>query len=214
MSVEALRWALEQAPIPPLPSGKPNSAAAGVLTSLAWHADRHGANSYPSVERIQLESRYGTTAVRTALTALERAGLIARDGHGPSGTTKWRLDITTAREQPITAELELATAVRREADRQRQQKKRHDVTPPNGVTQPPILASVTPLNGVTPADVTPLNGVMSRRLTADVTPPSGPEQSLNLPRTNARGHAAPGPPATRGASGTTDRPPNETFAVG
>lgn len=213
MSLEALRWALEQAPIPPSRSGKPNGVAAGVLISLAWHADRHGANSYPSVERIQLESRYGATAVRAALTVLEEAGLIARDGQGPTGTTKWRLDLTTEREQSITEELDLATKARRAADRQRQ-KNRRAVTPPDGVTQMPILTVVTSPDGVTTGDVTPSGGVMSRRLAVDVTPPDGPEQSLNSPRTKDRGHAAPAPPATRGAFGTTDRPPNETSAVG
>lgn len=174
MSHNALLWAFEQAPVP-------NPTAAAVLLSLAWHANQAGTDSYPSVERIQLESRLGATAVRAGLSALEAEGLITRDGLGPNGTAKWSLDLERVRPMPLTREVSLMQQSRRAADRERQQKRRQattSVTPPDDVT----TADVTPPRGVTNPGVTPPDDVTKINLRlckpagqADVTPPGGPE---------------------------------------
>lgn len=207
MSIEALRWALEQAPVPPLTSGKPNGTAAMVLTALAWHADKHGTGVWPSIERLQLEARVGATAVRAALAALEKATLIVRDGHGPGGTVQWRLELATQRAVTIKDELAAATETRRAADRERQHKRRH-VTPPSDVTARSQPSSVTSLGGVTPENVTSLGGVMSHHLAVDVTPPSGPEQSVNLHPTVTGGTLPPDPlrPIPPQAPGSNGQP--------
>lgn len=175
MSHTALVWAIEQAPVP-------NPTAAAVLVSLAWHANHEGRDTWPSVERIQLEARLGATAVRAGLAVLESDGLIARDGMGPNGTTRWSLDLGKQRQVLLADELALAQQSRRAADRKRQQKRRQaaaNVTPADGVTK----SNVTPPDDVTRHGVTPPDDVMSRREAVDVTPPDGPEQSFNWPTT-------------------------------
>ncbi|WP_442933824.1 helix-turn-helix domain-containing protein [Micromonospora sp. CPCC 205556] len=71
MSVEAVSWALNDAPdVPP--------SCLAVLIALANHADAKGAAAYPSQERLAHYARKSTRSVRSDLATLERLGLIRR----------------------------------------------------------------------------------------------------------------------------------------
>ncbi|WP_442933262.1 helix-turn-helix domain-containing protein [Micromonospora psammae] len=71
MSVEAVSWALSDAPdVPP--------SCLAVLIALANHADAKGAAAYPSQDRLAHYARKSTRSVRSDLATLERLGLIRR----------------------------------------------------------------------------------------------------------------------------------------
>jgi hypothetical protein len=76
MSVEAVSWALNLAPVPLDRNGKPNTACAFVLVGLANHADPDGTASFPSVPTLARYTRLSERHVRTALDRLEAEGII------------------------------------------------------------------------------------------------------------------------------------------
>lgn len=76
MSIEALNWALNLAPVPLDKGDKPNPACAAVLTGLANHADDDGNNAFPSVATLVRYTRLSERTVRTALDRLETDGII------------------------------------------------------------------------------------------------------------------------------------------
>jgi hypothetical protein len=55
MSIEAINWALNKAPIPT--DRKDASSLASVLIGLANHADPDGRNAFPSVDRLTRYTR-------------------------------------------------------------------------------------------------------------------------------------------------------------
>ncbi len=75
MSVEAITWALNLAPVP-WDKGKPNSACAFVLVGLANHADPDGTGAFPSVRTLARYTRLSERTVRTALDRLEEEDVI------------------------------------------------------------------------------------------------------------------------------------------
>ncbi|GIG92366.1 hypothetical protein Pen02_73020 [Plantactinospora endophytica] len=71
MSVEAVSWALNDAPdVPP--------SCLAVLLGLANHAHANGRGAYPSQERLAHYARKSTRSVRADLASLERLGIIRR----------------------------------------------------------------------------------------------------------------------------------------
>jgi DNA-binding transcriptional ArsR family regulator len=76
VSVEAISWALNLAPVPVDGSGKPNSACAFVLVGLANNAGPDGTAAFPSVDTLVRYTRLSERTVRNALDRLEEAGLI------------------------------------------------------------------------------------------------------------------------------------------
>lgn len=76
MSVEALGWALNLAPVPLDKNGKPNSSCAAVLVGLANHADDDGTGAWPSANTLARYARISVRHVRTALDRLEAEGII------------------------------------------------------------------------------------------------------------------------------------------
>ena len=70
MSVEAITWALNLAPVPADVHGKPNSACAFVLVGLANHADPDGTAAFPSVPTLVRYTRLSERTIRTALDRL------------------------------------------------------------------------------------------------------------------------------------------------
>ena len=76
MSVEAVSWALNLAPVPVDAGGKPNSACAFVLVVLANHAGPDGTGAFPSVDTLVRYTRLSERTIRTALDRLEAAELI------------------------------------------------------------------------------------------------------------------------------------------
>lgn len=77
MSIEAINWALNLAPVPPeAKSGKPSSACAFVLIALATHAGSDGTNSFPSVSTLMRYTRLSERTIRTCLDRLHEFGVI------------------------------------------------------------------------------------------------------------------------------------------
>ncbi|MEV8634292.1 helix-turn-helix domain-containing protein [Streptosporangium sp. NPDC051023] len=80
MSIEAIGWALNLAPVPIDRSARknsPNSACASVLTGLANHADPYGRNAFPGVRTLMRYTRLSERTVQTALDRLEADGIIS-----------------------------------------------------------------------------------------------------------------------------------------
>ena len=78
VSVEAVSWALNLAPVPEDSGGRPSSACAFVLAGLANHAGPDGTCAFPSVATLTRYTRLSERTVRTALDRLEDAGVIRR----------------------------------------------------------------------------------------------------------------------------------------
>ncbi len=76
MSVEAISWALNLAPVPRDRGGKRNSACKAVLIGLANHAGPDGAGAFPSVRTLVRYTDLSERTVRTALDRLATEGII------------------------------------------------------------------------------------------------------------------------------------------
>ncbi|GAB2865299.1 helix-turn-helix domain-containing protein [Lentzea nigeriaca] len=76
MSIEALNWVFNVAPVPT--DRKDASALAFTLTALANHAAPDGTEAFPSVERLMAYTRLSRRTVQRSLRALEELGLIRR----------------------------------------------------------------------------------------------------------------------------------------
>jgi hypothetical protein len=74
VSVEAIHWVLNTAPIPR--DRRDASSLAMVLVSLANHADPDGRNAFPSVARLRQYTRLSERSIRYALRTLEDLGLV------------------------------------------------------------------------------------------------------------------------------------------
>ena len=76
MSVEAISWALNLAPVPRDRGGQPSSACKFVLVGLANHAGPDGTGAFPSVATLVRYTGLSERTVRTCLDRLEAAGTI------------------------------------------------------------------------------------------------------------------------------------------
>jgi DNA-binding IclR family transcriptional regulator len=74
VSVEAIHWSLNSAPIPR--DRRDASSLASVLIGLANHADPDGRNAFPSVARLTRYTRLSESTVRRALDSLDELKLI------------------------------------------------------------------------------------------------------------------------------------------
>ncbi|MEV0158068.1 helix-turn-helix domain-containing protein [Micromonospora sp. NPDC050686] len=104
MSVEALTWALNDAPDIP-------SSCLAVLIGLADHADANGRAAYPSQERLAHYSRKSTRAVRSDLATLQRRGIIRRGdqrhvAHLPTDRRPVVWDLAIERRRTVPGSLE------------------------------------------------------------------------------------------------------------
>jgi hypothetical protein len=77
VSVEAISWALNLAPVPRDRGGKPNPACKAVLIGLANHAGPDGKEAFPAVRTLIRYTCLSERTVRTALDRLEAEGIIA-----------------------------------------------------------------------------------------------------------------------------------------
>ena len=78
MSVEAISWALNLAPVPADRGGQPSSACKFVLVGLAHHAGADGTGAFPSVATLVRYTGLLERTVRTCLVRLEAAGIVSR----------------------------------------------------------------------------------------------------------------------------------------
>jgi pyocin large subunit-like protein len=76
MSVEAISWALNLAPVPADRSGRPSSACKFVLVGLANHAGPDGSGAFPSVATLVRYTGLSERTVRACLDRLESGGII------------------------------------------------------------------------------------------------------------------------------------------
>lgn len=76
MSVEAISWALNLAPVPADRGGQPSSACKFVLVGLANHAGPDGTGAFPSVATLVRYTGLSERTVRTCLDRLEAGGII------------------------------------------------------------------------------------------------------------------------------------------
>jgi pyocin large subunit-like protein len=76
VSVEAISWALNLAPVPANRGGQPSSACKFVLVGLANHAGPDGTGAFPSVATLVRYTGLSERTVRTCLDRLEAAGII------------------------------------------------------------------------------------------------------------------------------------------
>ena len=227
MSVEAISWALNLAPVPAERRGQPSSACKFVLIGLANHAGPEGSGAFPSVATLVRYTGLSERTVRTCLDRLEAGGIIrpcdpdlvaARIKRADRRPQGWDLDLTLARDdlnEPGVTVPESQSPVRRAG--LAPIERPHHERPPNGV-QPPHpaglmdhldhevqqlhLAAATRCNQRT-------GGVQpTRPRGAAVAPEPSREPSL-------KPSAAPGPTRTRAAAvgGRGGRPTDEFFAA-
>jgi hypothetical protein len=77
VSVEAISWALNLAPVPADRSGQPSSACKFVLVGLANHAGPDGTAAFPSVATLVRYTGLSERTVRTCLDRLQAQGVIS-----------------------------------------------------------------------------------------------------------------------------------------
>jgi hypothetical protein len=77
VSVEAISWALNLAPVPADRGGQPSSACKFVLVGLASHAGPDGTGAFPSVATLVRYTGLSERTVRTCLDRLQAESIIA-----------------------------------------------------------------------------------------------------------------------------------------
>jgi Helix-turn-helix domain len=77
VSVEAISWALNVAPVPADRGGQPSSACKFVLVGLANHAGPDGTGAFPSVATLVRYTGLSERTVRMCLDRLEAAAIIS-----------------------------------------------------------------------------------------------------------------------------------------
>jgi hypothetical protein len=77
VSVEAMSWALNLAPVPGGRGGQPSSACKFVLVCLANHAGPDGTGAFPSVATLVRYTGLSERTVRSCLDRLEAEGIIS-----------------------------------------------------------------------------------------------------------------------------------------
>ncbi|MGE7432780.1 helix-turn-helix domain-containing protein [Kitasatospora sp. NPDC001175] len=215
MSTEAVKWAMDDAPMLLTEKGRPDTTARHVLQALAEHAHKDGGGARPSNRRLRYRTGYDERTIRRALRRLEDGGLIVADGT-VSGCTQYRLMLAKVRPMSDWEALEVEEERLREAAAARKRKSRaktvtHSdrvtVTSSNDVTGPvsrTLRPDVTHSGDVTEGDVTHSECVMSRTQ----CPPNHQE---NHPTTEPPGnHHHPDPlpnlPAVPAAAEADERP--------
>lgn len=178
MSKEAVKWAMDDAPMLLTSRGKPDSTARHVLQALAEHAHKDGTNTYPSVLRLRYRTGYDRRTVQRALRRLEAAKLIFRDGT-VNGCTCWKLAMKQVRPVSDWTALEAEEEAERAAGAERVRRHRANrVTHSNDVT-------VTHSDDVTEGDVTDSESVRNAFEVRDVTHSESVRNALSAARTSS-----------------------------
>lgn len=148
MSIEAVKWAMDDAPMLRTPAGKADTTARHVLQAMAEHANSQGKNCHPSEQRIQYRTGYDRRTVQRAQRRLELASLIKKDGT-VQDRIRWKLALGTVRPASDWDDIERAAEAERAAtaERVRRHRKTRDVTDAGSVTE-------TGANAVTESHVT------------------------------------------------------------
>jgi DNA-binding transcriptional ArsR family regulator len=176
VSTEAVKWAMDDAPMLRTDKGKPDSSARYVLWALAEHARPDGTNAHPSVLRLQYRTGLDDRTVQRALRRLEKGGLIKATGT-VQGRTKWRLAMHLRRPEFDWAELEAVCEEQKKATAERVRRHRANrVTHSGDVTE-------THSGDVTEPDVTHAEDVSNALGERYVTHSDDVCNALNAPLT-------------------------------
>jgi DNA-binding transcriptional ArsR family regulator len=163
VSKEAVKWAMDDAPMLLTSKGKPDSTARHVLQVLAEHAHKDGSNAYPTLRRLRYRTGYDRSTVQRALRRLTDAHLITATGVTEFGVTIYRLALSKRRPASDMEELEAEEAAFRAAAAERKRRSRaKTVTDSAPVT-------VTHSESVTDGDVTHSESVRHALKMRDVT---------------------------------------------
>ena len=165
MSIEAINWALNHAPIPT--DRKDASTLAITLIALANHSGPDGRDAFPSLERIMRYTRLSRRTIQRSLRSLEELSLIC------SGNTRVRdAKIPEANSRPQVYNLVLSTRLSTASDQERQ-----DDAPPTsrGRQQERLGASASTVGGVTTTPKPSFNRPRNRPA------PSAPEGHSAVP---------------------------------
>lgn len=162
MSKEAVKWAMDDAPMLRTDKGKADTTARHILQALAEHAHPDGTNTCPSVLRLQYRTGYDRTTVQRALRRLEAGGLIRKDGMTES-RTRWALEIHLTRPATDWKELEREEDEFRAAAAERKRRSRA-----KGVTHAESV-TVTDSKGVTVTHAESVTEAGHGRRVRDVT---------------------------------------------
>lgn len=163
MSTEAVKWAMDDAPMLLTDKGRPDSTARHVLQSLAEHAHKDGSNAYPTLRRIRYRTGYDRSTVQRALRRLEVGGLITATGMTEYGVTVYRLVLSMRRPASDMEELEAEETTFRAAAAERKRRSRSKgvthsapvtVTHSDAVTEGPVTHSASGRHTVEVRDVT------------------------------------------------------------
>lgn len=175
MSVEAISWALNEAPDVP-----PSSVA--VLIGLANHASHDGRGAYPSQPTLARYARKTERAIRNDLATLERAGVIRRGDQR-------LVDHLPPDRRPVVWDLAMPsatahnggkhTSARNHTSARKQGSARNHSSEPGGSTLPPAGGSTLPPNRPTEPTTEPsLEGRASA--TSPAPPPAKPRRPDGL----------------------------------
>ncbi|MFF4403776.1 helix-turn-helix domain-containing protein [Streptomyces sp. NPDC001404] len=176
MSTEAVKWAMDDAPMLRTEKGKPDTTARHVLQALAEHAHKDGSGAHPSLLKLQYRTGYDRRTVQRAERRLEAAGLISADG-SVHGCIRWRLHLNVQRPASDWAELVAEEEAERAAAAERQRRSRAKrVTHSDDVT-------VTDAECVTKPDVTHSEYARHVSEARDVTHSASGRHALNATRT-------------------------------
>lgn len=197
MSIEALNWAFNLAPVPKdhgKRGSKPNPACASVLIGLANHAGPDGRNAFPGVPRLMRYTRLSERTVRTAIDRLadekvilpgDPAIVAAFIKRGDRRPEVWDLDLTLIRDDLTPEDI---------ADLERQfpgltQRIANEVQPPhpdtqNGVQSPHLANSngvQSSPNGVQPPQERGATAAPKPSVEPPVEPPHTPSGCVGAP---------------------------------
>lgn len=194
MSKEAVKWAMDDAPMLFTDAGKPDTTGRHVLAALAERAHPDGKGARPSVLDIQYRTGYDRRTIQRALRRLEAAGLII-PGAVVRGCTEYRLALAVKRPASDLALLKAEEEADRKATAERVRKHRtaKAVTHLNDVTE-------THSEDVTDDDVTHSASVRNALKVRSVTDGTPPEPTTSEPTTEPKDSCSP-PVAENDAEG-------------
>lgn len=199
MSVEAVSWALYEAPMLLTPAGKPDTTARFVLVVFAEHADKNGRNTFPGPARVKFATGLDMRTVERVVRRLEDGKLLERDGFTMAGAVRWRVNMDLHRPLSDWEEIEAAAVAERAAVADRVRKHRSRTTPEDvvtdagSVTTPVDSQSVTDLASVTRFHVTDSECVRNGFEVRYVTDAAPGEPPVEPPGTTTGGTLPPDP---------------------
>lgn len=120
MSYEAVKWAMDDAPMLLTPAGRPDSTARYVLAARAERASADGTDTHAAITDVMWRTGYDERTVRRAERRLEAAGLMVPAGMTHWGTPRWNLDMSKVRTAEERVAFEAAFEAEKAAEAERQ----------------------------------------------------------------------------------------------